>query len=46
MNAERKLIGPAIIEESSSTTIVLEEMEISVDKFENIIIQLIMQDDT
>jgi len=45
LNAERKLIGPAIIEESSSTTIVLEEMEISVDKFENIIIQLIMQDD-
>ncbi len=46
LNAERKLIGPAIIEESSSTTIVLEEMEISVDKFENIIIQLILQDDT
>ena len=46
LNAERKLIGPAIIEESSSTTIVLEEMEISVDKFENIIIQLIMPDDT
>ncbi|MBH69197.1 MAG: hypothetical protein CMM58_12645 [Rhodospirillaceae bacterium] len=39
LNIEGKLIGPAIIEEESSTTLVLQGMEITVDQFENIVIQ-------
>ncbi len=45
LNQTRKLNGPAIIEESSSTTLVLQGMEITVDQFENIIIQSNSVDD-
>ena len=35
-----KLFGPAIVEESSSSTLLLDEMEIIIDAYENMIINL------
>ncbi len=37
---DAKLTGPAIIEEASSTTLVLANMDVAVDRFENMIITL------
>ena len=45
LDVTKKLNGPAIIEESSSTTLVLQGMEIMVDEFDNIIIQSKLSDD-
>ena len=46
LNTETRLAGPAIIEEGSSTTLVLQEMQVTVDQFDNIIIQSSRSDDT
>ena len=35
-----KLSGPAIVEEASSSTLLLDEMEITVDAYENMVISL------
>jgi len=40
LNIGSKLFGPAIVEESSSSTLLLDEMEITIDAYENMVISL------